>query len=201
MPKIKLKRKNISLDMTAMCDMAFLLLTFFILTSKFKPEESVVVDTPSSVAEEKVPESNIMTISIDKDGRVFFGIEEQSDRIKLLDLMAEKYGLSFSDTEKKRFALLTSFGMPMGGLKKFLGLDKTEQTEVKQPGIPAYKNKNELYDWVIYSRAINPKSQIAIKGDKETLHSVTERVITTLQEQNATKFSLITTLELRPKNI
>jgi biopolymer transport protein ExbD len=66
MPKIKVPRKNISLDMTAMCDMAFLLLTFFMLTTKFKAQEAIVVDMPSSVSEIKLPENDIMVISVDK---------------------------------------------------------------------------------------------------------------------------------------
>jgi biopolymer transport protein ExbD len=71
MPKVKIPRKNISLDMTAMCDMAFLLLTFFMLTTKFKPDEPLVVDTPTSISEIKIPESNLMVISIGKEGQVF----------------------------------------------------------------------------------------------------------------------------------
>ena len=35
MPKVKIPRKSTAVDMTAMCDVAFLLLTFFMLTSNF----------------------------------------------------------------------------------------------------------------------------------------------------------------------
>jgi len=73
MKKVAIKRRGISTDMTAMCDVAFLLLTFFILTTQFKPDEPVIVDTPKSVSEIKLPESNIILIHIDKSGAVFFG--------------------------------------------------------------------------------------------------------------------------------
>ena len=69
MPKVKVPRKSTSVDMTAMTDVAFLLLTFFMLATKFKPDEPVVVDTPSSISEIKLPESGIMQITIDKQGR------------------------------------------------------------------------------------------------------------------------------------
>ena len=42
MPKVKVPRKSTNIDMTAMCDVSFLLLTFFMLTTKFKADEPVV---------------------------------------------------------------------------------------------------------------------------------------------------------------
>ena len=47
MGRAKLPRKSTNIDMTAMCDVAFLLLSFFILTTKFKPAEAIAVETPS----------------------------------------------------------------------------------------------------------------------------------------------------------
>ncbi len=90
MPKNKSPRKSTSVDMTAMTDVAFLLLTFFMLATKFKPDEPVVVDTPSSISEIKLPESNVMLLTISADGRVFFSLDKQQDRLAMLDKMAEK---------------------------------------------------------------------------------------------------------------
>ena len=53
MPKVKPVRHTPLVDMTAMTDVAFLLLTFFMLTAKMKPQEPVVIDTPSSISEIK----------------------------------------------------------------------------------------------------------------------------------------------------
>ena len=39
MSRIKIPRKSTAIDMTAMCDVAFLLLTFFILTAKLKQQD------------------------------------------------------------------------------------------------------------------------------------------------------------------
>jgi biopolymer transport protein ExbD len=199
MPKIKIPRKNISLDMTAMCDMAFLLLTFFMLATKFKPQEAVVIDIPSSVAEVKLPDVDIMTISVRTDGAVFFGMDGQYARLKLLQSMADKYKLAFTDQEKKEFSLTESFGVPLNQLKSFLNVNPAERNKVKQTGIPSDSLDNQLRDWIYYSRFANPKVRIAIKGDRQSNYEVMEKVIATLQDQNINKFNLITSLENKPR--
>ncbi|MFN5920465.1 MAG: ExbD/TolR family protein, partial [Bacteroidota bacterium] len=126
MPKVKVPRKSTSVDMTAMTDVAFLLLTFFMLATKFKPDEPVVVDTPSSISEIKLPETDIMLITIDKEGRVFFGIDGQNTRAELLNRMTAKYKLQLSADDVKEFSLLSSFGAPISQLKQYVSL-KSEQ--------------------------------------------------------------------------
>jgi len=96
MPKVKAARKSTWVDMTAMCDVAFLLLTFFMLTSNFTAKEPVTVNTPSSISEIKIPEVNIMKIMVDKDGKVFFGIDGQEKRIQLLEKIADAYKVTFT---------------------------------------------------------------------------------------------------------
>lgn len=85
MPKKKIARKSTAIDMTAMCDVSFLLLTFFMLATKFKPPDLVEVVTPASISDTKVAETNIITISIDKDGRVFFDMDGIPTKLKLID--------------------------------------------------------------------------------------------------------------------
>jgi biopolymer transport protein ExbD len=79
----KKKRVGVRMDMTPMVDVAFLLLTFFMLTTQFKPPEEVEVTLPSSHSEIKLPESDIITINIAKDGRVFLGFDSQNMMVKL----------------------------------------------------------------------------------------------------------------------
>ncbi|MCI0696267.1 biopolymer transporter ExbD [candidate division KSB1 bacterium] len=83
MPKIKKGRVGIKLDMTPMVDVAFLLLTFFMLTTQFKPPEDVTVELPSSHSAFKLPESDVMIITISKEGRIYLGLDAQSLRMKL----------------------------------------------------------------------------------------------------------------------
>ena len=99
MPKVKIARKSTLVDMTAMCDVAFLLLTFFMLTTKFKPNDPVVVDMPKSVSEIKLPQSDIMTITVNKQGQVYFGIDGQFTRKKLLEKIGEKFNIQFTESE------------------------------------------------------------------------------------------------------
>lgn len=183
--------------MTAMCDMAFLLLTFFILTAKFKPDDPVVVDTPASISDVKLPDRDIMTISIDRENRVFFGIDGQFDREKMLEFVAGKYKVGFTPEEIKEFSLMSSFGVPVGNLRQLL--NTKNKAEFPQPGIPCDSAANELTDWIAYSRYANPKLRITIKGDVNASFDAVDKVIKTLQDQNINKFNLITDLKAKPK--
>jgi len=166
MGKVKVHRSSTSIDMTPMVDLAFLLVTFFMLTTKFAPEEPLAVDMPSSVSEIKLPETDILTISISKDGVVFFNMDGKYNRETLLSKIGEKYNIKFSPEEIRSFSLLSSMGVPLGNLKQFLSMSSDERKLVNQPGIPCDSTNNELADWIIFSRITNPKLRIAIKATR-----------------------------------
>jgi biopolymer transport protein ExbD len=195
MPKVKVPRKSTSVDMTAMTDVAFLLLTFFMLATKFKPDEPVIVDTPSSISETKLPDVDMMMISIDKENRVFFGIDGQQKRDSLLDMISAKYKVAFTESEKKEFSLISAFGVPVAQLKQFLSLPSAERSKIKQPGIPSDSSNNELGDWIWFSRLVNKNIRVAVKGDQSTSFPVVKQVMNTLQDKKMNKFNFITTLE------
>lgn len=195
MGKVKVHRSSTSIDMTPMVDLAFLLVTFFMLTTKFAPEEPLAVDMPSSISEIKLPETDILTISISKEGVVFFNMDGKYNREKLLAKMGEKYGIQFTSEEVRVFSLLSSMGVPVGNLKQFLNMEPEERKLVKQPGIPSDSVNNELADWIIFSRTTNPRLRIAIKGDREADYPVVKNVITTLIDRKVNRFNLITNME------
>lgn len=60
----KKRRIGISIDMTPMVDVAFLLLIFFMLTTQFKPPEKDKITLPESNSEAKSPETDIITLAV-----------------------------------------------------------------------------------------------------------------------------------------
>ncbi|KAA9331550.1 biopolymer transporter ExbD [Hymenobacter busanensis] len=203
MPKVKPHRKSPSLDMTPMVDLAFLLVTFFMLTATPTEDTAVLVDTPSSVSDKKLPETGVLTLAIDKEGRVFFSTEAQQVKIKALETVGAKYGVNFSQAQKRTFSLLPDFGLPVQKLGQYLNLSSEERKQVKQEGIPTDSLNNQLAEWVIASRSANiaqtgKAPYIAIKGDGQADVPTVKNVIKILQEKNLNRFYLITDLEIQP---
>ena len=83
MPKFKKKRVGYALDMTPMVDVAMLLLTFFMMTTVFRPDEATAIDLPSSHAPYKMPETDIMVVTVNKVGITYLGVDAQSLRAQL----------------------------------------------------------------------------------------------------------------------
>lgn len=196
MPKVKIQRKSTVIDMTAMCDVAFLLLTFFMLTSNFTKKEATAVNTPSSISEIKIPERNIMLILVDAKGKVFFGIDGQDNRIALLEKMGTVYNIPFDKNELKEFSLINSFGVPMNRMKAFLALKPEERDNPAAAlGIPCDSIDNQFKNWVSAARSISTEYRIAIKADQSTAYPIIKKLMGTLQDLKENRYNLITSLE------
>jgi biopolymer transport protein ExbD len=207
MAKVKMSKKATSIDMTAMCDVAFLLLTFFILTATAKAPEPLPVDTPSSTVQTKLPETGLVMLTVGKnDGKeqVFFGMKDRAIRSGALDYMAQKYQLTFTEEEKTQFALIDEFGVPIEGLKQLLAMKAADRVKKGvQSGVPCDSINNQLQDWIQGARQANinegatKELQFAIKGDAKELYPQIKRVMDILQDQKINSFNLVTGLRGR----
>lgn len=204
MPHAKLPRKSTNIDMTAMCDVAFLLLTFFMLATKFKPDEPVVVKTPSSISEIPLPDADVMLITIDPKGRIFFSIDNKNMRASLIQNIDEYKNLGLTPAEKNSFAIGSSIGVPFNQLKSFLAATPGQQKQFDEtaPGVPTDTSvdnqDNELAAWIRSARNTNPRLRICIKADGDATYPVVQKVIKTLEGWKIFKFNLITNLKALP---
>ena len=197
MAKVKVKRKSTFIDMTAMSDVTVLLLTFFMLTSTFIQKEPVTVTTPGSVSEIKIPESDILQILVDPQGKVFMTLDKQEDRVEVLKKVGEEYGITFTPEEINKFRLANSFGVPISQMKAFLALSEDEQdATLKELGIPTDSTDNQFKVWVKSAREQNRNLRIAIKADQTTPYPEITTIMTSRQDIRENRYNLITSLKV-----
>jgi len=211
MPKIKLPTKSPHIDMTPMVDLFALLLTFFMLTTSFRPQEAVQIDSPNSISEKQSPDKSIITVAITKDDKIFFDMNKNGKtfdkngnevadtashfRKVLLEKMGERYKIAFTAKEKDKFDKGSSFGMPIANMKKWLNSDDPKEKEKLQSGIPTDSTDNQLGLWIRFARLTNPNAEVVIKGDGEADYKTVKEIIDVMQENKVNKFNLITNLQ------
>ncbi|EGK02876.1 MULTISPECIES: ExbD/TolR family protein [Dysgonomonas] len=203
MGKIKVKKQSTFIDMTAMSDVTVLLLTFFMLTATFIPKEPVTVLTPASVSERKVSESNVLTILIDTEGRVFLNLDDANTKKSVLQLMGQDYGITFNDKQIRSFVEQSHIGVPMSRMSAFLDKPLSAQDEeIKKMGVPTDSTNNQLTRWVKHAREIGGENlQLAIKSDQQTAYPEVDKVLKILVGMKENRYSLITTLKKMPEGL
>lgn len=206
MAKAKVARKSTAIDMTPMVDLAFLLITFFMLTVKFRPTEAIEVAMPTSIAKTPLPEKDVMVISVSKDGKLFLRLTSQVDRATLIDRVIKRkpdeLG-SLTEAEKKKFKLIEDYGGSFAQAKSYINASPEDRKKmVAAPtfkGIPYDTTDNQFDVWLYEARKTNPNMRIAIKADQETPYPVVAEIIKTLKKRKAHKFNLITSQEADPR--
>ena len=216
MPKIKVAKSAPSLDMTPMVDLAFLLVTFFMLTASFRMAEPVVVDPPASHSDKLLPENTIM-VTIDNNGRAFFGLSNAEAKVKTLLKMGDKYKIKFTEDQIKKFGGLSSFGVDIADLPRYINSTEADRLKFQpQKGVPNDSLKNpQLRDWILYSaqeaNAVyirerdkakdlgkefkGEKPRYAIKADGKAKYVSVKDIIKTFTDMKIYRFNLITSLE------
>ncbi|MCY7309865.1 MAG: biopolymer transporter ExbD [Bacteroidota bacterium] len=206
MPSVKLPRKSTDTDMTPFVDVAFLILSFFMLATKFKPPEPVEITTPGSVNSQKLPENNAVMIIVDSSNRVFFSVLSEKDKSKfdaIIQDVNSSQSLGLSNAEMANYRQTFAVGVPFGNLKQLLGLDTKSQEVLKVPGIPVLDSaNNQLFWWVAAAKKAfaGEKLNYLIKGDAKSKYPTFEAVISALKRNDEFKYNLVTALDDVPNN-
>jgi biopolymer transport protein ExbD len=199
MGRAKLPRKSTNIDMTAMCDVAFLLLSFFILATKFKPPEALSVVTPSSVSTKVAPEKDVVMVIIDKDGKVYLSVSEanQAEKKEMIDAINTSKNLGLTDAEKNNFIRVPNsyIGAPFSQLKSYLDKTPEELQKIVKPGIPAVDStNNEMVEWFRAAQTAfeGKRMNILVKGDDASKYPSFQGVIIALKKNDLMKFQVVT---------
>ena len=205
MPHIKMAKKSTDTDMTPFVDIAFLILSFFIMATKFKPAEPVKVETPNSVSSKMLKEENAVLITIDPESKVYLNISAPKDNEKLgiiIEGINKSRNLGLTAAEMASFKTAPIIGVPFGGLKQLLNLPIKQQEKVVQPGIPVLDTlNNELVWWIDEAKKAfaGGKLNYLIKGDNNSKYPTFEAVINAMRRNEEFKYNLITSQEGAPE--
>ena len=221
MPKIKMPKGTPSIDMTPMVDLAFLLVTFFMLTASFRNAEPVTVETPSSISDKIIPE-NILMVTLDKNGRVFFNLSDAEARKEMLNSMLQKYKIGLSEEKVEEFSFMSTFGCTMQELPAYMNIEPAKRASFPTQGIPTDSTKNELLDWLTFAATAagntgrtafeeaklkggEPKMEdfkpkFILRVDSKTLYKDAHVVIDVFRELNLNNLNFVTSAEAIPVN-
>ncbi|WP_336518061.1 biopolymer transporter ExbD [Pollutibacter soli] len=201
MPSVKIKKHAPENDMTPFVDVAFLILSFFMLATKFKPEDPVEIKTPNSVSSAQVPEKDNFQVQIDKDGKAYFSMDNPEYSKKVIENVNTTRNLGLTPAEIKAFVNAPSIGVPFTQLKSYLSLSQDDQKKFKAPGVPAEDSTGgEMYFWIrdVLSAYSGRKLNILVKADNSTKYPAFKNILAAFKKNDQNKFLLITSPEDAP---
>jgi biopolymer transport protein ExbD len=221
MANVKMPKGAPTIDMTPMVDLAFLLVTFFMLAANFRSNEPVDVNVPSSIGDEEVPEKTLVLVTVDKGGRLFFNVAgDSSVRAKVLTNMISKYKVNLDKEQFDEYLKITSIGCSMQELKPYLSTDGDGRKKFQTLGIPADSLNNQLKDWINFANLamleygkaefqkakadekpnepvkpedFKPKFVLKVEGQAEYIRA--KMAIETFRDLNLNNLNFVTSLE------
>jgi biopolymer transport protein ExbD len=221
MPKLKIPKSSPAIDMTPMVDLAFLLVTFFMLAASFRPSEPVTVTTPSSVSDKVIPENMIM-VTVAEDGKVYFNLTGAEARKEALKNMLGLYKVSLTEEQVEKFSVMSTFGCTMKELPAYIDLSGDARKTFNTKGVPLDSLDNQLKNWISYSnvaalnsgqtayndakkKGLSPeandfKPKFIVRADGKALYKKAEEVIDVFRELNLNNLSFVTSSEFNPNN-
>ncbi|MDD5363214.1 MAG: biopolymer transporter ExbD [Ignavibacteria bacterium] len=190
----EIKKPDIKIDMTPMVDVIMLLLTFFMLTATFKAAESEAVEValPQSIysdPDNKMKETDVMTLSLTKDGDIFVDVDNYKIREKIF---GDQFALGLYHPDSLTQSVVQSTGK-VGG------------KEIKRKVVVMNKAQFEktLVDLKNSLRSITGNKQasfqVVVKGDKDVSYGVFEDLMGSLHESDNKIFSLVTMIKADKK--
>lgn len=193
MARAKIKRGSTTVDMTAMCDVAFLLLTFFILATSFKPSEAVEVAPPSSVSNKPAPQKDFFNVTISRDNKVYIDMDENI-RGNVLEQLGKERNIQFSPTDIELFKKAEYVPVPLSQLKQFIALTAEETKNMNLPGVPHDSTNNELSAWISAAKTVSMGGHLRflVKGDNASKYSTFKDVVDAFKANDEYKYFLIT---------
>lgn len=204
MPSVKIPKKSTENDMTPFVDIAFLILSFFIMATKMKPPEPVQITTPNSVSTKELPANDAVMVEMDNKGRVFFTIMADNDpeaKMSVIRNLNTTRNLGLTEQEMNTFVKSVSIGVPFKQLKSLLSQPLENQKNVVQPGIPIRDSaNNELTFWIrdAVTALAGKKINYLIKGDNAALYPDFKNVLEAFKKNDIYKFQLVTSPEDAP---
>ncbi len=191
--------------MTAMCDVAFLLLSFFILATEFKPSETLKVETPTSVSNKVAEMEDVVLVTFDKDGKVYSSVSDENtaEKAEIIEAINTSKNLNLSAQEMQNFKTSGSYiGVPFAQLKSYLQRSPEELAGTNLAGIPVTDTlNNELIEWMRATRTAFQGStmNLMVKGDNNAKYPSFKGVIDAFKKNDLMKFKMITNTEGVPE--
>lgn len=197
-------RRPIShIDLTALVDVAFLLLAFFLMSSRFKPAGVVEVDVPVRDARHftcKFGEAPRMTIVVNEAGAVYLNFHDPRLRAQVLAQAAKASNLALTPQAVQAFSRMEDFGGSARRLHaRLLGDMDASPPWILEEGIPISKTNNELADWLKWGLKADSRLVCQIRADGDVAYPVVDAVVATLQHAGVNQFELLTHLARDPR--